>query len=599
MSGACAGLRVLDFSQGLAGSLATMVLADFGAEVIRVEPPEGDPWWSEPAYLLLNRGKKSIGVDVRSDAGLSEVRRLVRGVDVVVEAMGPGQADEFGIGYDALSAVNPALVYCSISGFGQAGPFEHVLADDALVMAKAGLFRNQPGWYQDGTRPVYRACKDPSYFAAMLAVQGILAALRARDITGTGQRVDTNMLQAITCRQNPQVRWLLRDGEQLPPDGANAKAVPDAVNPLAHHRDPRDVTPIGLMAECKDGRWIMHSLSEPHFFPAWIEVLGFDWIWEDERFKGAPHQFSDDGTKNELVELLQQRMKEKTAAEWMELYVANGNVCADVVQTVQEALRHPQFVEGGFLVELDDPRVGRILQVGPLAKIAAAPASVGVPAPEPRQHTDEILQADVAPLTLPTPSRATLAGPLDGITIVEAAYYYATPFATALLAELGARVIKIEPVYGDPYRLLARATGDPVGNVGHNNMVRAMQGKESIALEPQGCPRAGDPAPAGGRCGRLRAQFPPRGARVARHRLRDVTSDQPEPRLPLRSVVRLGWPLLGSTRHRSRHRRFLRPDRLSVRRGQPPAPRERRRPGCGGRTRGSDDARCVRASPDW
>ena len=378
--------------------------------------------------------------------------------------------------------MNPALVYCSISGFGAAGPFAGVEADDGLVMAKAGLFRDQPGWYQDGTRPVYRGAKDASYFAAMLAVEGVLAAVRARDLTGRGQRVDTNMLQAITCRQNPQVRWLLREGEQLPEDGAKAKAVPDAVNPLAHHRDPRDVTPMGMMAECKDGRWIMHSLSEPHFFPAWITVLEFDWIWEDERFKGAPHNFADTETKDELVRLLQDRMLEKTAAEWMERYVANGNVCADVVQTVQEALRHPQLAAGNWLVELDDPRVGRILEVGPLANIPTAPASVRGPAPTPREHTDEVARSEFAPVTLASSDRRELKGPLDGITIVEAAYYYATPFATALLAELGARVIKIEPIYGDPYRLLARATGDPVGNVGHNNMVRAMQGKESIAL---------------------------------------------------------------------------------------------------------------------
>ena len=482
MPGACAGLRVLDFSQGLAGPMATMVLADFGADVIRVEPLVDDPGWSEPVYLLLQRGKRSIGLDPSTEQGRAELQRLVRGVDVVVESMGPDRADAAGIGYDALAAVNPALVYCSISGFGTAGPFAGVEADDGLVMAKAGLFRDQPGWFQDGTRPVYRGAKDASYFAAMLAVQGVLAAVRARDLTGRGQRVDTNMLQAITCRQNPQVRWLLREGEQLPDDGAKAKSVPDAVNPLAHHRDPRDVTPIGLMAECKDGRWIMHSLSEPHFFPAWITVLEFDWIWEDERFKGAPHNFEDAATKDELVRLLQERMKEKTAAEWMERYVANGNVCADVVQTVQEALRHPQLAAGNWLVEVDDPRVGRIVEVGPLANIPTAPGSVRGPAPTPREHTEEVASTEFAPVTLPSSGRGKLKGPLDGITIVEAAYYYATPFATALLAELGARVIKIEPIYGDPYRLLARATGDPVGNVGHNNMVRAMQGKESIAL---------------------------------------------------------------------------------------------------------------------
>jgi len=475
---------VLELSDGIPGSLATMILADFGAEVIRVEPPDGDPRWDEPSALLLHRGKKSITLDLQSPDGRDELRRLVRGLDVVIDALGPEQVDDAEVGYQALAALNPALVYCSITGWGRSGPFADVASDDALVMAKAGIFRDQPGWEQDGKRPIYRSAKDPSYFSAMLAVQGVLAALRARDLTGRGQRVDTNMLQALTCRQNPQVRWLLRDGEALPPDGAKAKTVPDAVNPLAHHRDPRDVTPIGMLVECKDGRWIMHSLSEPHFFPAWISVIGFDWIWEDERFKGAPHQFPDTATKDELLALLEKRMGEKTSAEWMELYLANGNVCADIIQTTQDALRHAQVVATGVTVELDDPRVGRVLQVGPLAKISGAPASVRGPAPRPGEHTEEILGAELAPVPAPASSpRAALAGPLDGITIVEAAYYYATPFATALLAELGARIIKIEPPYGDPYRLLARSsTGDPLTNLGQNNMVRAMQGKESIAL---------------------------------------------------------------------------------------------------------------------
>jgi crotonobetainyl-CoA:carnitine CoA-transferase CaiB-like acyl-CoA transferase len=483
MPGACAGLRVLELSRGLAGSLAAMVFADFGAEVVRVEPPDGDPMWDEPVALLLHRGKQSIDLDLRTPAGRDALRRLAPGFDVVLDAIEPDQVDDPEIGYDALAAINPALVYCSITGWGSSGPFEHVAADDALVMAKAGIFRNQPGWLQDGTRPIFRSPKDPSYFSAMLAVQGILAALRARDLTGRGQRVATNMLQALTCRQNPQVRWLLREGEELPPDGAKVKTVPDAVNPLAHHRDPRDVTLIGVLAECKDGRWIMHSLTEPHFFPAWISVIGFDWIWEDARYKGAPHEFADTATKDELLALVEARMKEKTAGEWMELYLANGNICADVIQTTQDALRHPQITETGCLVELDDPRVGRVRQVGPLAKISGAPAVVRGPAPTPGEHTDEILGAAIPPVSAPAPTRRSLQGPLDGITIVEAAYYYATPFATALLAELGARIIKIEPPYGDPYRLLARtSTGDPVVNLGQNNMVRAMQGKESIAL---------------------------------------------------------------------------------------------------------------------
>jgi crotonobetainyl-CoA:carnitine CoA-transferase CaiB-like acyl-CoA transferase len=475
MPGACIGIRVLDCSRGAAGSLATMVLADYGADVIRVEPPDADPIATMPAYLFLQRRKRSITLDVQSSAGRAELLRLVPGIDVIVE--------DVGIAYEALAAVNRALTMCSITGFGTTGPDAGVEADDALVMARAGIFRDQPGWERDGKRPIYRSCPDGSYFTGMLAVQGALAALRARDLTGRGQRIDLNMLKAITCRQNPQVRWLLREAEDLPVDrAASTETVSDAINPLAHHRDPREVTLTGMMVQCKDGKWIMHSLSEPHFFPAWIDAVGFEWIWEDERFKGAPTQFPDDDAKVELVERLQARMKEKTSSEWMELYLANGNVCADVIQTTQDALRHPQVVGTNLVVELDDPRVGPMLQIGPLAKIPSAPADVSRAAPEPGEHTEAVRAAPVVPVSVAAPTRDRLAGPLEGITIVEAAYYYATPFATALLAELGARVIKIEPINGDPYRLLGRGGGDPVTALGHNNMVRAMQGKESIAL---------------------------------------------------------------------------------------------------------------------
>jgi len=450
-----------------------MVLADFGADVVRVERAGAA---RRPVDLLLHRGKRSAALEP------ADVERLVPRYDVVVE--------DHGLDLGRLRALNPSLVTCSISGFGTTGPFAGVPARDSLVMAKAGILRDQPGWEQDGKRPIYRSCPDGTYFAGMLALQGVVAALRARDLTGRGQHVDTDMLLAITCRQNPQVRWLLREGEELPLDKASStEVVPDLINPLAHHRDPREVTLTGMMVECADGRWIMHSLSEPHFFPAWIDAVGFGWIWDDERFNGAPWRFPDDDAKVELVTRLQARMKEKTSAEWIDLYLANGNVCADVVQTTQQALHHPQLEATGNLVELDDPRVGPVRQIGPLAKITTAPARVRGPAPEPGQHTDEVRGEALESGYVAVAEGRALRGPLDGITVVEAGYYYATPFATALLAELGARVIKVEPIAGDPYRLLGRGGGDPVAALGHNNMVRAMQGKESIALnlkDPRG-----------------------------------------------------------------------------------------------------------------
>lgn len=498
MPGACAGLRVLDLSHGRAGAMATMILADYGAEVIRVEPPGWDPGWEDPTYLLLNRGKKSIELDLSLEDGLAAFRRLVRCSDVLLETMGPRRAERNGVGYAVLSELNRGLVYCSVTGFGPSGPFADVQADDGLAMAKAGIFKDQDGWYQDGRRPVFRAPKDASYFAAMLAVQGILAALRARDLTGRGQLVETDYLRALTCRQNPKVRWLLREGEELPAEvTVKASETHDDRHTLAHHQDPRQINLIGMMVECKDGRWLIHSLTEPHFFPAWISVIGFDWIWQDERLRGAPYRFADMAAKEELIRAIQERMKERTAEEWMAAYLENGNVCADVIQTTQDALQHPQMVEAEYLAEVDDPRVGRIVGVGPLVKIPGAPGSVTTAAPRPGEHTAEVLATELPPAAVTSPTGRVPKGPLEGITIVEAAYYYATPFATALMAELGARVIKIERLEGDPYRALngdpfgvqGGGATDPVRNLGQNNMVRAMQGKECVAVnlkDPRG-----------------------------------------------------------------------------------------------------------------
>jgi crotonobetainyl-CoA:carnitine CoA-transferase CaiB-like acyl-CoA transferase len=478
--------------------MATMILADYGAEVIRVEPSDRDPGWDDPTYLLLNRGKKSIDLDWSTPDGRAELDRLVAAADVLIESMGPEKAGPAGIGYQELSSLNPGLVYCSLTGFGKSGPFAGVPADDALAMAKAGILKDQDGWYQDGKRPVFRAPKDASYFTAMLAVQGILSALRARDLTGLGQLVETDFLHALTCRQNPKVRWILREGEELPPDAtAKTGQLQDDQHALAHHQDPRQVNLIGMMVECKDGRWMIHSLTEPHFFPAWISVIGFDWIWQDERFSGAPYRFPDLAAKEELIGLVRDRMKERTAEEWMAAYLDNGNVCGDVIQTTREALEHPQMIEPGYLAEVDDPRVGRMVQMGPLVKIPGAAATAGARAPLPGEHTDEIRRTALAPLSAPSRTGGPLKGPLEGITIVEAAYYYATPFATALMAELGARVIKIERLQGDPYRALNGdpfatqdgGSSDPILNLGQNNMVRAMQGKECLALnlkEPRG-----------------------------------------------------------------------------------------------------------------
>ena len=446
------GIRVLDFTQGMAGPLATMILADYGAEVIRVEPKGGDPWWDHPAYLLWNRGKKSIDLDLDTAPGKATVRKLVPGLDVLIEAFRPGEADQLGIGYKEMSVLNPSLVYLSLSAFGQEGPYRNLKAYDGLINAKSGRMRDLQGWH--GDRPIFRAINDTSYHTAMSAVQSILAGLRVVSVTGRGQRIETSLLKGVTAPNNP---WARFEGQPLPPDRYPS-------------RGNENIS--GLCAECKDGRWIMHSPTQVEFFRAWVNVIGFDWIWDDPRFNGAPSSFPTDGDKAELIRLVTARMKEKSSDEWIQLYTENGEVVGETMRTTQEALRHPQFIHNGHLVEIDDPRVGRVKQVGAFAKLSETPAIIKRPAPFPGQHTQEVVDAAYPPKPAIKPSGKEPRLPLEGITVIELAGWLATPFGGAVLSDLGARLIKIEPITGDPFR----------GMPQNENMWRAMQGKESVAI---------------------------------------------------------------------------------------------------------------------
>ncbi|MGO8863569.1 MAG: CaiB/BaiF CoA transferase family protein [Acidimicrobiales bacterium] len=466
-------MRVLDFTRGMAGPLATMIMADFGAEVIRVEPPAGDPLWSHPAYLLWNRGKLSIDLDLRTTEGKRHLPDLVAGSDVLVESFRPGQAGRLGIGYEDVVRLNRSLVYCSISAFGQGGLYRNIKPYDGIVNAKSGRMRDQVGHHRN--RPIYRAVNDTSYHTAMFALQGVLAALRVAWITGEGQHVCTSLLRGVTAPNNP---WRQLDGVPLPPDLYAGQTSTDdqrrgELVPDRREADPRRAIPSQLCTECKDGRWIMHSHVQPELFRAWIHTIGFDWIWDDPRYRGAPLSFQTEGDRVDLNLLILERMKEKTSVEWITLYTENPDCAGEIMQTTQEALHHPQFRINRHVVTVDDPRVGPMEQLGPFATMSGTPAVVSRPAPVPGEHSDTIFAG-----TPPNRSSFRIAGlrpqrPLEGVLILELASWLAAPFGGALLADLGARVIKVEPPAGDPFRRMPA----------NENMVRSMQGKESIAVD--------------------------------------------------------------------------------------------------------------------
>lgn len=465
------GIRIIDLTQNMAGPLVTMILADYGAEVIRLEPPGGDPMWDHPAYLLWQRGKKSVALDWASESGRASARRLLEGADIFIESLRPGETEALGLGFDQVSAKNPALIYLSISAMGQEGPLRNVKPYDGIINALSGRMRDQVGWQRG--RPTFRAVNDVSYHTAMFSIQALVAALRVRLMTGKGQRLETSLLTGVTAPNNA---WRRFEGQILPEDLYPNEASKEAVlrGELVadrHESDPNTAIASQLCAPCKDGRWIMHSHVQQDLFDAWIDAIGLSWIRDDPRYKDAP-RITNNADRIALNHIIFERMREKTSLEWREIYRQNPDCAGEIMQTTQEAIKHEQFAANGHLIEIEDPRVGRIQQLGAFAKMSETPAQITRPAPFPGQHTEEILAAP--PKTPPQirPAGGNPKHPLEGIKILEVAGWLAAPFSGALLADLGARVIKVEPLYGDPYRAMFT----------NENMIRAFQGKENVAL---------------------------------------------------------------------------------------------------------------------
>ena len=453
------GITVLDFTWGLAGGIATMVLSDFGAEVIKIEPPGGDPFRGRPASLQWNRGKKSVILDLKTPHGQEQVRGLVRSADVVVESFRPGVAERLGIGYDDLKALRPDLVYLSLTGFGPRGPYARYKGYEGVVAARSGRYMV---FAQQNNRegPNYGAVQVASHSAAMALVRGAIAALMVRDRTGHGQKVETSLLQAITpydARDFVVWQMMIRYPDLFPED------------PWARFIQ----TPGYLPARTRDGRWIMLANIVDRLFRASIHHIGMDHIYDDPRFETAPFLMEADW--DTLRGMILERVSERTLDEWMDLFVnGTADVAAEPFLTSQEGMDHPQIVHNGDIREVQDPRVGRMRQLGPVAHLTLTPGTVKGPAPEPGQHTGEVLgqlgrNGPVGSGTRSNPPNH----PLEGITVLDMTSVIAGPLGCSLVAELGARVIRVEAPEGDWMRRAVRGVA----------VHRTMAGTEAVCLD--------------------------------------------------------------------------------------------------------------------
>jgi crotonobetainyl-CoA:carnitine CoA-transferase CaiB-like acyl-CoA transferase len=464
----CEDIRVIDLSGGRAGGIATMVLGDYGADVIKVEPPGGDPSRAEAAAPMFLRGKRSVTLDLDTPGGRQKMHDLVRGADVVVASYAAGEAEKHEADYATLSALNDKLVYCSVTAWGLKGPYAHYPQDEALVAGKSGRMLH----FQNVTRregPSWAAVQVGTHGASQAAVTGILAALHARDRTGKGQMVEASLLAGMIPFESNLVRHQM--DERYPERMATEGGVRNTANGMSS---------LGYQPIlAKDDRWIQFANLLEHLFQAQVVALGLtEEILLNPKYEGAPNRITEEA-REEIRNIMLARVREKTADEWMDIFRQHENVAADYVGSAQEALYHPDLVANGEVVEQQHPKYGTIRMLGPVGKLRETPGRAGGPAPEPGADTEAVLAEAPRQLATPKGNSGDTKPPLDGITILEFATIIATPLACSMLGDLGARVIKVEPIGGDPGRGLARAGG--LGS--YVGATRTNASKESICID--------------------------------------------------------------------------------------------------------------------
>jgi crotonobetainyl-CoA:carnitine CoA-transferase CaiB-like acyl-CoA transferase len=353
------GVRVVDLTSYIAGSYAAMMLADMGAEVVKVESLGGDPFRELPGFFGWNRGKRSIAVDLKALDGRTIVDRLVTTGDVLMENMRPGVADRLGMGWARLGALNPRLVYCSITAFGSSGPYTDRPGFDPLLQAMSGAMALQ-GF--DGP-PQYIRIAITDYYAAALGAQAILAALYVRERTGRGQRVETSLLHAALALQSGNV--------------------------VAYAGKPplfRD-NPTYRLYQAGDGQWFFLACGNQTFWVKLCQALGLTPLAEDPRFASWLLRLDN---RAALLPLLEKTFAGHSRAHWLRVLAAH-DIPAAPVQSLIDFMDDPGVRHHGMIRDYPHPDVGPLRLMGqPLAFSDTPPPDPGPP-PALGQHTEEIL----------------------------------------------------------------------------------------------------------------------------------------------------------------------------------------------------------------
>ena len=375
---ALGGVLVADFSRVLAGPLATMLLGDLGADVVKVERPgSGDDTraWGPPyvdgesAYFLaINRNKRSVALDLGAPEGKRAARRLVERADVVVENFKPGTMQRLGLSYEEVSPGNPAVVYCTVSGFGTKGAGASLLGYDFIVQAVGGLMHITG---PEAGEPTKVGVAVADVLTGLFAANAILAALLARSTTGMGQRVEVDLMSCLLAGLVNQASSFVTTGQ-----------VPRAIG----NRHPA-ISPYEMFAAAD--RPLVIAVGNDGQFAALAGALGMEWLASDERFVTNPARVVHD---EELSELIGRRLRDRPAATWVERFEQSG-VPSGLVNDLGEAFALAERLGLSPVVRVGDPSRGDVVaQVADPMHLQSSPVTYRRRPPRLGEHTAEVLR---------------------------------------------------------------------------------------------------------------------------------------------------------------------------------------------------------------
>ena len=371
------GLRIVDMSRFLVGPFCAQMLADMGAEVIKIEPlPGGDPmraagstdWGGENLFFLArNRNKQSVALDLKQEAGREVLYRLVETADVFVENFRPGAADKLGVGYEKLKTYNPNLIYCAISGYGQDGPERQRPGQDLLIQAFSGLI-SITGW-QDGP-PTTVGTFVADMVGAFHCAYGIAVALLGRERLSIGQKIEISLLDSLLALQAMEATTYLNTGQLPKKGGAGHGIVP------APYR----------IFEAQDGAFALVAASQDWWLRL-CKIPELQDICAEPRFASRESRGVHSDALNTLLE---QRFRDEPAAEWLARF-AEYDVLAAPVYTYADVFSDPQVIHNEMVITQEHPTAGRIRTVGIPVKMTRTPGDPGAAAPLLGQHTNAVL----------------------------------------------------------------------------------------------------------------------------------------------------------------------------------------------------------------